>query len=142
MAESTIWWVLAGVVVGAELLTMTFYLLMIALGLAAAAVAAHAGMGLNAQMVTAALVGGGAVLFWHWRQSGLPRAPKATENKDVNMDIGATVTVAEWQADGSANVNYRGANWQAHLAAGQALGQVGNYRVAEVVGSRLILVAA
>ena len=42
---STLWWVLAGVLVIAELLTGTFYLLMLALGSVAAAGAAHAGAG-------------------------------------------------------------------------------------------------
>ena len=41
MEESTIWWLLAGVAVVTELLTGTFYLLMLAVGLAAAALAAH-----------------------------------------------------------------------------------------------------
>jgi membrane protein implicated in regulation of membrane protease activity len=45
MAQSTLWWLLAGTAVGVELATGTFYLLMLALGLAAAAVAAHMGGG-------------------------------------------------------------------------------------------------
>ena len=40
MNESTIWWLIAGSLVGIELMTGTFYLLMVAAGLAAAAVAA------------------------------------------------------------------------------------------------------
>ena len=40
MEASTIWWLAAGAVVVAELLTGTFYLLMVAVGLAAAALAA------------------------------------------------------------------------------------------------------
>ena len=36
MAQSTLWWLLAGTAVGVELATGTFYLLMLALGLAAA----------------------------------------------------------------------------------------------------------
>ena len=33
MEESTIWWLMAGITVAVELMTGTFYLLMIALGL-------------------------------------------------------------------------------------------------------------
>jgi membrane protein implicated in regulation of membrane protease activity len=44
MAETTIWWLLAGTAVAVELLTGTFYLLMLAIGLVAAALAAHAGL--------------------------------------------------------------------------------------------------
>ena len=40
---ATGWWLLAGVLVAVELLTGTFYLLALALGAAAAALAAHAG---------------------------------------------------------------------------------------------------
>ncbi|TFI49403.1 NfeD family protein, partial [Diaphorobacter sp. DS2] len=59
---STLWWLMAGVAVVAELLTGTFYLLMLAVGLAAGALAAHAGLGNTAQILVSALVGAGTVL--------------------------------------------------------------------------------
>ena len=43
MEESTIWWLLAGGLVVAELLTGTFYLLMLAVGVGAAGIAAGGG---------------------------------------------------------------------------------------------------
>jgi len=58
LSAATWWWVAAGVVVAAELATGTFYLLMMALGLAAAALAAHLGLGGSAQIATGALVAG------------------------------------------------------------------------------------
>src|SRR5688500_16392511 len=61
MAEPTVWWLLAGAAVAVELATGTFYLLMLALGMAAAAIAAHLGASIPLQLVTAAVVGGGAV---------------------------------------------------------------------------------
>ena len=68
MGDATMWWVLAGVLVALELLTGTFYLLMLSLGAVAAALAALAGYGLNTQLVAAAIVGGlGAVLLGQWR---------------------------------------------------------------------------
>ena len=45
MTEATIWWLLAGGAVVAELLTGTFFLLMIGSAMAAGALAAHAGFG-------------------------------------------------------------------------------------------------
>ncbi|HNJ45700.1 MAG TPA: NfeD family protein, partial [Ottowia sp.] len=51
MADSTVWWIAAGLLVAAELLTGTFYLLMLAIGAAAGALAAHAGLSLSAQLV-------------------------------------------------------------------------------------------
>ncbi|NDE73495.1 MAG: NfeD family protein, partial [Betaproteobacteria bacterium] len=41
MAQTTIWWVMAGALIALELLSGTFYLLMLSLGLVAAALAAH-----------------------------------------------------------------------------------------------------
>ena len=51
MAESTLWWLATGAAVGIELVTGTFYLLMFAIGMAAAALAAHAGAGMTTQLV-------------------------------------------------------------------------------------------
>ena len=53
---ATWWWVAAGVLVAAELASGTFYLLMLALGMAAGAIAAHLGFATAAQLVVAAFV--------------------------------------------------------------------------------------
>jgi membrane protein implicated in regulation of membrane protease activity len=138
MAESNIWWLLAGAAVAVELVTGTFYLLMLAVGFVAAALAAHLGYSTAVQLVTAAVVGGGAVTAWHMlRGKKLPGAP-AQFNQDVNMDIGQTVQVHSWHADGTANVKYRGAVWTAELLHGSG-GGAGTYRIMQVVGSRLML---
>jgi membrane protein implicated in regulation of membrane protease activity len=132
MAESTIWWLLAGTAVGIELATGTFYLLMLAAGLSAAAIAAHAGASSTIQIVVAAVVGAGAVLAW--------RAYKlsANANRDVNLDIGEIVHVDTWNPDGTTTVKYRGANWAVSSTGSDALTS-GPYRVVEVVGSRLVV---
>ena len=62
MSDSTLWWLLAGFTVALELFTGTFYLLMLAVGLAAGALAAHAGLGLAGQLSVAAFVGSAAVV--------------------------------------------------------------------------------
>src|SRR4051812_10728857 len=67
MAESTGWWLAAGIAVAVELGTGTFYLLMLAIGLAAGAVAAHVGAGVAGQFAAAAVIGGGAVAALHLR---------------------------------------------------------------------------
>jgi membrane protein implicated in regulation of membrane protease activity len=138
MEQSTIWWVAAGLLVIAELATGTFYLLMISLGLAAAALAAHAGTSTNAQFVIAALVGGGATWAWHLYKLKQPDTAPAQANSDVNQDIGATVQVDAWNQDGSASVKYRGAQWTVLAAPGVAH-TAGIYRVKEVAGSRLVV---
>lgn len=137
---ATLWWLAAGALVVAELLSGTFYLLMLALGAAAGALAAHAGLGLNAQMLAAALVGGGAVALWHRRRLSQPVAA-AGSNPDVNLDIGQTLRVDAWASDGSAQVHYRGAAWQARFA-GNGAPAAGLHRIQAVDGNRLLLVPA
>jgi membrane protein implicated in regulation of membrane protease activity len=138
MAESTIWWLLAGAAVAVELATGTFYLLMLGFGLAAAALAAHAGASMTVQLLAAAAVGGGAVLGWHLKRSREPQAPDASVNPDVNLDIGEVVHIASWNADGTASIKYRGANWTAIPVEG-AIPVAGPHRVRQVIGSRLVV---
>lgn len=135
---ATWWWVICGGLVMAELASgTTFYLLMLALGAAAAALTAHLGGPFWAQLVLAALVGGGAVTWWHRRQRRHPLAP-ANENPNVNLDIGQSLDVTLWRADGTAEVRYRGAAWQARfIGAGQPL--EGRHVIRAVEGSCLLL---
>jgi len=138
MEPSTIWWVMAGITVAAELLIGSFYLLMLSLGMAAGAIAAQAGSPLTVQMVVAAGVGGAAVLLWRRVKQGRGAELEAQSNPNVNLDIGALVMVQAWASDGSAQVNYRGANWTALHRPGIAP-ESGEHRVVEVQGSRLVL---
>jgi membrane protein implicated in regulation of membrane protease activity len=137
-SQATFWWVLAGVAVAAELATGTFYLLMLALGMACAAVAAHLGLSVTLQIVVAALSGGGATALWHWKRMKNPRSAPSAENRDVNLDIGERVTVEAWAADGTARVSYRGSVWTARLLPGAAM-QSGAHLVRAVEGNWLVL---
>ena len=138
MAESTLWWLLAGGAVAVELLTGTFYLLMLAIGLVAAALAAHLGLSMPAQLVVAALFGGGAVVGWHLLRQRRPKELPAAFNRDVNLDIGETVQITRWAPDGTTQVKYRGAQWTAVPAPG-SIPVAGAHRIREVVGSRLVV---
>jgi membrane protein implicated in regulation of membrane protease activity len=138
MAESTIWWLLTGTAVAVELVTGTFYLLMLAIGLAAGALAAHAGASTTVQILAAAAIGGGAVALWHLKRGSQPAGPAASANRDVNLDVGEIVHVEAWNADGTANIKYRGANWTV-VPEGGAVQSTGAHRVREVVGNRLVV---
>jgi len=138
MVDSTIWWVLAGAAIAVELVTGTFYLLMLALGLSAAAVAAYFDATITVQLVVAAVVGGGAVVAWRSYRKASPSALSANANQDVNMDVGQTVHVDVWSTEGTSNVKYRGANWQVSLISG-AIPSPGLHQIVEVIGSRLIV---
>ena len=93
ITASTFWWILAGVAVAVELATGTFYLLMFALGCVAGAIGAHLGLATTAQVVLAAIFGGGATALWHWRRASQPRSEPAATNRDVNLDIGERIHV-------------------------------------------------
>jgi membrane protein implicated in regulation of membrane protease activity len=137
MADSTIWWVLAGTTIAIELVSGTFYLLMLAIGFAAAALAAHTGTSIPIQVAVAAAIGGGSVVVLrHYRK--VTAAKRGTANQHTNLDIGETVYVEAWSLDGTSTVKYRGANWSAALVSG-ATPSSGSHRIVEIVGSRLIL---
>ncbi len=140
MEASSFWWIAAAALVIAELLTGTIYLLAVATGSIAGALAAHAGAGLTMQIVAAAAVGTITTLLWHFskmRQRRAEVAP-AQANADVNQDIGAQVQVDAWNADGTAQVSYRGAQWTV-LARPDADRVSGLHRVKEVIGNRLVV---
>jgi len=136
--DATSWWIAAGVLIAAELATGTFYLLMLALGASAAAVSSHLGLAFGGQLLVAAIVGGGAVVAWHVKRGRQPAAQPANANRDVNLDIGETVHVSAWDAEGNAEVSYRGASWAARYAGGGAP-QAGSHVIRAVDGSRLLL---
>lgn len=140
MAESTIWWLLAGAAVAIELATGTFYLLMLAIGLVAAAIGAHLGLPLTAQIITAAVVGGGAVVAWHLKSGGRSAGLPAQSNPDVHIDIGEPVQIDKWNTDGTATVKYRGASWTAVLdSPGMEPGATGQFHIKEMLGNRLVI---
>ncbi|HEX6707352.1 MAG TPA: NfeD family protein [Albitalea sp.] len=141
VSASTFWWVAAGIAVAAELTTGTFYLLMVALGLAAAAIAAHLGLATGLQLVTAAIVGGGATALWHWTHARHPVSLPSERNRDVNLDVGERIEVAAWGADRTTRVQYRGSTWTARLQA-DAPAAPGAHRVVAVEGNWLVLAPA
>jgi membrane protein implicated in regulation of membrane protease activity len=135
---ATGWWVAAGVLVAAELAVGTFNLLMLALGMAAGALAAHAGLALPGQLVLAALVGGGAVVAWRIKRSRGPKPEPAQSNRDVNLDIGSQVHVTHWHADGTARVTYRGAGWNVRYQ-GSGAPAVGDFTIRALDGNCLLV---
>jgi membrane protein implicated in regulation of membrane protease activity len=133
---ATLWWLAAGALVAAELVTGTFYLLMLALGAAAGALAAHAGAGGTLQVAGAALAGAIATAAWHLKRARAPRSAPAASNRDVNLDVGQTLHVDAWLADGTARVQYRGAAWSVRFA-GPGTPQPGDQVIVAVEGSCL-----
>ncbi len=134
MSNATLWWLVGGLLVVAELVSGTFYLLMLALGAVAAALAAHFGANLTTQLASAALIGGLAVVLW--RQSRLRR--DNAEPSELHLDIGETVHVEAWEEQGTAQVKHRGAAWTAVGSSDQAPSP-GLHRIQAIQGNRLVL---
>jgi len=138
MSDSTLWWLLVGAIVALELFTGTFYLLMLAVGLAAGALAAHAGASVAVQITAAAVVGTGAVVGWYLVKRRKPSDPSVRAMRSVNLDVGEVIHIDNWLPDGTASVKYRGAQWTVVQRPGTPA-TPGSYRVAELVGNRLLV---
>jgi len=138
MANSTIWWLMAGGAIALELLSGSIYLLLIGAAFAAAAISAHLGLGLPGQFVVAAAVGAGAVALWYATHRKGPGDIRTEASRDLNLDVGENIHVEAWNPDGTATVRYRGAQWTVVARAGN-MPSPGLHRVAEVVGNRLVV---
>lgn len=139
MDDATLWWIAAGLLVAAEMTTGSFYLLMLALGAAAGAIAAHLGLGGTAEVAIAALTGGLATAGWYfYRRNRGGEAPDVQADRNVNLDVGETVQVAAWDEQGRTQVQYRGANWSARYI-GSPPAQPGPHRIAKLHGNQLEL---
>jgi membrane protein implicated in regulation of membrane protease activity len=138
MALSTVWWLVCGGLIAAELLTGTFYLLMLSLGAAAAALAAHANMTPPWQLVIGAVVGAVAVTLWHLKNGRAQRHADTSRDANVHLDLGETVQVTEWNAQGLALVKHRGAQWTALVLPEQPQ-TIGAHRIVQMMGNRLVV---
>ena len=114
--EQWLMWVVAGfVLVIAELVTGTFYLLVFGVGAFAGAVVAYAGGNELWQALAGcavAIVGGFLVHGWHVRNR------KSTPAGANFLDRGQSVVLEGWVDENAriARVKYRGAWWDARLA--------------------------
>jgi len=137
MNEWMIWLVLTGVLVAFELFTGTFYVLMIAIGMAFGAVAAMLGFGAPTQIVVAAVVGLLATSLLHRSRFARPVREDSARDRNVNLDIGEKLNIDTWN-NGKARAMYRGAMWDVDLAQG-AMPLPGDFTIVEIQGSRLIV---
>ena len=112
-----LWVIVALVLVIAELVTGTFYLLVLGVGAFASALVSWAGGNALVQAIAGGGVAiGGALLVHHWHESHR----KADEGRANFLDRGQPVVLEGWanEAAGLARVKYRGASWDARVAAG------------------------
>lgn len=127
------WFLLALVLVGLEIATGTFYLLVLAVALAVGGAAAVLGAAMVWQFVCSALTGiAGIALLRRWKSS------QVTKAAEVGLDIGLPVKVIKWNDDGSARVFYRGAEWDAETESADTPHE-GMLYIKAVHGSGLVL---
>lgn len=111
MAAYWMWWTVAAALIAAELLTGTFYLLVVGVAVACGGIAAWAAWGVSYQCLTASVLGViGVIALERWKRGG-GRTPDQS-----GLDVGQMVKVKTWGPDRTARVNYRGSTWDAELA--------------------------
>lgn len=139
--ETWLVWAVAGfALVIAELVSGTFYLLVIGIGAFAGAIAAWAGGGFVVQALAAgvlAVLGAWIVHTWHARQ---PITPQGSNF----LDRGQPVVLEGWANETAniARVKYRGTTWEARLAQAGARPAPGTTLYIEGQEGNMLLVAA
>jgi membrane protein implicated in regulation of membrane protease activity len=127
------WFLLALVLLGLEMVTGTFYLLMVAVAMAVGGLTALLGAGMAWQLLLCAItVIAGTIILRRWKSS------QATEAPNASLDIGLPVKVIKWNDSGSARVFYRGAEWDAELESADTPHE-GTLYIKAVQGSCLVL---
>jgi membrane protein implicated in regulation of membrane protease activity len=112
MQTYVIWFVAAFILVAAELMTGTLYLLVIGAGAGAGGAAAMAGAGFAAQLGIASVVSvAGIAVLRAMGVGGRRRGHKPS----LSLDAGQAVEVLERRTDGSLRVSYRGTQWDAQI---------------------------
>lgn len=135
MSHATLWLTLALILAGLEMLSGTFYLLAIAIGLSSGAIAAWLNAPLSVQAALAAIISVIAALaLRQWKSQHIPTPKKS----DDAFDIGQRVHIIEWKSERLARVQYRGCQWDAELNSNAQTG-LHDYFITRVQANTLIL---
>lgn len=137
MDHALIWAIGGLALVIAELLTGTFYLLMLGVAAFGAAAGAYFGLPFSAQVVVAAIVSAAGCYGVHLYRS-------RADNKSMPpIDAGMPATFEQWidPAGRLARVRYRGASWEARVEEGAAPETGGLLYVVNVDGNTLKVAA-
>ena len=127
------WFLLALILIGLEMATGTFYLLIMAIAMAIGGSANLLGLVLAAQLTLAALAGiTGIILLLRWKSK------QVSDATSQSLDIGQPIKVLTWYDDGTARVFYRGTEWDAELETKDG-GHDGFFYIKDIRGSVLIL---
>lgn len=108
MAPYIYWFLVALVLLMAEMATGTFYMLVLSIALAVGGGAAFFNLGVPLQLMFSAAAGIVGIILLRRAKAARP-----AEASSQNFDIGQPVQVIAWHEDGTARVHYRGAEWDA-----------------------------
>lgn len=128
-------WLLLGLaLVVVELLTGTFYLLILGLAAGIGSLVAWYGAPIWMQTVVVAVAGVVGCALLHRRKLANPSKPA-----DNQMDVGQTVAFESWISEPQrlARVSYRGASWEAEIVSAGAVEAGAVLYVVATQGSRL-----
>lgn len=133
--QSPLFWLIVGIALfGIELITGTFYMLILGTAFLFAALGGWIGLNDYSQLMLAAGIGAGGVLvLYKHRQAELKRQLPESQS----LDIGQTVRVLQWLDDTHARVAYRGTEWDAELLGGHP--QAAVLYICDTRGSTLLL---
>ena len=132
--ESHFLWLIAGIVlIVAELLTGTFYLLFLGIAALLGAAAAFLGAPLWVQAVVVAIGAVAGVIWVNRHRQSIDQAPMAS------LDAGQPVAFEGWisEADRVARVRYRDADWDARVS-GECAGAQGELLYITAVTGNLL----
>ncbi len=127
------WFLLAFGLLALEMVTGTFYMLIVSIALGLAGIAALFGLNLPLQITlsAAASIIGTVILR---RMKGMHTGKMISQS----LDIGQSVRVISWLEDGVARVHYRGTEWDAELES-SSVPRDGVLYIKAIQGSKLIL---
>lgn len=110
MPSYAYWFLLALLLLAMEMLTGTFYMLILSVAVGIGGLVAWLGLDVPVQ-ITCSVVAGmiGVVIVRRLRSAG------AAKPVEQNLDIGHTVRLLTLHDDGTARVHYRGAEWDAEI---------------------------
>lgn len=127
------WFLLALVLLGLEMVTGTFYLLVVSIAMAVGGLAALLGVSLAWQLTLCALAVIAGTILLRRRKN-----VRANEMVGASLDVGQPVQAVRWQENGSARVFYRGAEWDAEPEFAD-MPRDGTLYIKVVRGSNLVL---
>ncbi|MDD4928290.1 MAG: NfeD family protein [Gallionella sp.] len=133
MAIYSYWFLLALVLLGLEMATGTFYLLLVSVAMTVAGLAALLSAGIELQLVLCALtIISGTLILRRWKKA------RGRHESFASMDVGQPVQVLAWHDDGTARVSYRGAAWDA-VPEHSEMPRNGTFYIKEIRGATLVI---